>query len=194
MPLLSVTINLSADNLAARAFIDKLAGMVAQHDIPTGKVIWEVTETAVMYNVRESLTNLARLGLKGFGLAMDDYGIGYSSIQLFSRCPFTELKIDRTFVRGAAHRSNRRAVLESAIEMGRRLGVTTVAEGVESQSDWDLLCERGCDQAQGYLIAKPMPAQELPQWVRTNSERLAELNSRSIFPAVSSIHRYCPAG
>lgn len=175
MPALSISINLSADNLAARDFIDRLAGMAALHDIPAKSLIWEVTETAVMNNARESLANLARLGLKGFGLAMDDYGIGYSSIQLFSRCPFTELKIDRAFVRGAAHRANRRAVLESAIEMGRSLGVTTVAEGVESQSDWDLLCELGCDLAQGYLVGKPMPAQELPQWVRANRERLAAL-------------------
>lgn len=175
MPPLSVSINLSADNLAVREFIDRLAGMAAHHDLPARSLIWEVTETAVMNNVRESLANLARLGLKGFGLAMDDYGIGYSSIQLFSRCPFTELKIDRAFVRGAAHRANRRVVLESAIEMGRSLGVTTVAEGVESQSDWDLLCELGCDLAQGYLIGKPMPAQELPQWIRANRERLAAL-------------------
>lgn len=175
MPALSVSINLSADNLAARDFIDHLAGLAADHDIPARSLIWEVTETAVMGNVRESLANLARLGLKGFGLAMDDYGIGYSSIQLFSRCPFTELKIDRAFVRGAAHRANRRVVLESAIEMGRSLGVTTVAEGVENQADWDLLCELGCDLAQGYLIGKPMPAQELPQWVRANRERLAGL-------------------
>jgi EAL domain-containing protein (putative c-di-GMP-specific phosphodiesterase class I)/ActR/RegA family two-component response regulator len=188
MPAMTVSINLSADNLAARDFIDRLASLATDHDIPARSLIWEVTETAVMGNVRESLANLARLGLKGFGLAMDDYGIGYSSIQLFSRCPFTELKIDRAFVRGAVHRANRRAVLESAIDMGRSLGVTTVAEGVESQSDWDLLCELGCDLAQGYLIAKPMPAHELPQWVRTNRERLAGLagapQRRDLDPAI----------
>lgn len=173
---LSVSINLSADNLSARPFTDRLAEMAMHHDIPPRLLVWEVTETAVMTNASESLRNLARFGLKGFGLAMDDYGIGYSSIQLFSRCPFTELKIDRAFVRNASRRANRRAVLESAIEMGRRLGVTTVAEGVESHADWELLCTLGCDLAQGYLIAKPMPAEDFPQWMLANRTRLTALS------------------
>jgi EAL domain-containing protein (putative c-di-GMP-specific phosphodiesterase class I)/CheY-like chemotaxis protein len=167
MTALTASINLSADDLGDRVFIETLTELVAAYRIPFDRVIWEVTETMLMKNLSESLANLARLRLKGFGLAMDDYGIGYSSIQQFSRCPFTELKIDRTFVNDASRRPNRRAVLESAIEMGHRLDVRTVAEGVESYEDWDLLRALGCDLAQGYLIGRPMPASELWQWIMT---------------------------
>lgn len=173
MPALTLSLNLSADDLAEQAFIDRLTELVAQHGAVPASVIWEVTETMIMNS--QSLANLARLGLKGFGLSMDDYGIGYSSMQTLSRSPFTELKIDRIFVNGASERSNRRAILNSSLDMGRRLGVCTVAEGVETVEDWQLLAELGCDVAQGYLIAKPMPAGELVGWCRSQRARLRAL-------------------
>jgi len=171
----TVSINLSAENLADLTFVERLASLTHTYGIPPELLIWEVTETMVMSNLSQCLANLVRLRLKGFGLAMDDYGIGYSSPQQLSSCPFTELKIDRVFVDGAAERPNRRAVLESSIEMGHRLGAFTVAEGVESMSDWALLQTLGCDLAQGYLIAKPMPGGELPGWIADNHERLQTL-------------------
>ncbi|MDR7272482.1 EAL domain-containing protein (putative c-di-GMP-specific phosphodiesterase class I)/CheY-like chemotaxis protein [Pelomonas saccharophila] len=173
MPALTLSLNLSADDLAEQAFIDRLTELVAQHGAAPASVIWEVTETMIMNS--HSLANLARLGLKGFGLSMDDYGIGYSSMQTLSRSPFTELKIDRIFVNGASERSNRRAILNSSLDMGKRLGVCTVAEGVETVEDWKLLAELGCDVAQGYLIAKPMPANELIGWCRSQRGRLRAL-------------------
>lgn len=174
---MTVSINLSADILAERGFIEKLDNMVESYGIAPELVVWEITETMVMENLSRALANVARLRLKGYGLAMDDYGIGYSSIQQLSRCPFTELKIDRMFVDGAAQRPNRRVILESAIEMGQRLGVTTVAEGVEKQSDWTLLRELGCELAQGYMIARPMPAGEIASWIKNNRARLRMLSS-----------------
>ncbi len=173
MPALTLSLNLSADDLADLDFIERLTDLVAQHGAAPASVIWEVTETMIMNS--QSLGNLARLGLKGFGLSMDDYGIGYSSMQTLSRSPFTELKIDRIFVNGASERSNRRAILNSSLDMGRRLGVCTVAEGVETAEDWRLLAELGCDVAQGYLIARPMPAAELIGWCRSQRARLRAL-------------------
>lgn len=172
---ITVSINLSAENLADPAFIDRLVGLTNAHGVAPESLIWEVTETMVMSNLSQCLANLTRLRLKGFGLAMDDYGIGYSSMQQLSRCPFTELKIDRTFVDGASERPNRRAILESLIEMGHRLDTITVAEGVETLLDWALLQELGCDVAQGYLIAKPMAPAELPNWIAANRMRLQSL-------------------
>jgi EAL domain-containing protein (putative c-di-GMP-specific phosphodiesterase class I)/CheY-like chemotaxis protein len=166
---ITASINLSAENLADPAFIDRLVGLTNAYGIAPESLVWEVTETMVMSNLSQCLANLARLRLKGFGLAMDDYGIGFSSMQQLSRCPFTELKIDRSFVNGASERLNRRAILESLIEMGQRLGITTVAEGVETLPDWALLQELGCDIAQGYLIAKPMAPAELPNWIEAKS-------------------------
>ncbi len=173
MPNLSVSLNLSADDLADQRFVDRLMEVVLGQGVVPQSLTWEVTETMLMSS--QALANLARLGLRGFGLSMDDYGIGYSSMQTLSRSPFTELKIDRIFVDGAAERANRRAILVSSLDMGRRLGITTVAEGVETEADWRLLSELGYDIAQGYLLARPMPPDELVSWARANRARLRAL-------------------
>lgn len=173
--VLSASVNLSAQALVDSALADKLAEMLAAAQVPTRSLILEVTETTVMNHLAASIGNLARLRLKGFGLSMDDYGTGYSSMQQLSRCPFTELKIDRSFVHGAVTHPNRRVILESSIEMGRRLNVTTVAEGVETKEDWRLLKELGCELGQGYFAAKPMPAVELIDWYQANRQRLASI-------------------
>ena len=173
LPTLHMSINLSADDLAERGFMDRLVDMVRERQIEPARVIWEVTETMIMRST--AMSNLARLGLKGFGLSMDDYGVGYSSMQTLSRSPFTELKIDRLFVDNASERANRRAILVSSLDMGKRLGISTVAEGVERIEDWRLLRTLACDTAQGFMIARPMPAEELVSWTRSNRLRLKEL-------------------
>lgn len=175
LPPMTVSINLAADNLAERGFIDRLTALVLASGVAPSALVWEVTETSVMRQLSQSLTNLGRLRLMGFGLAMDDFGIGYSSMQQFARCPFTELKIDRAFVNGASQWPNRHVVLKSALELGQRLGVATVAEGVETVADWRLLRDLGCDMAQGYLLAKPMPAEDLVGWIRQDRRRLKAL-------------------
>ncbi|MBV6322839.1 EAL domain-containing response regulator [Duganella sp. HSC-15S17] len=175
LPSLTVSVNLSADNLAERGFIDRLTALVMASGVPPSALVWEVTETSVMRQLSQALTNMGRLRLMGFGLAMDDFGIGYSSMQQFARCPFTELKIDRAFVHGASQWPNRHVVLKSALDLGQSLGVATVAEGVETLADWQLLRQLGCDMAQGYLLAKPMPAEELVGWIRQDRRRLRAL-------------------
>jgi len=172
---ITAAINLSAEALLDLTLADKLAQMVQEAQVPPRMVILEVTETMVMKNLSASIGNLARMRLKGFGLSMDDYGIGYSSMQQLSRCPFTELKIDRAFVDGAVDHPNRRVILESSIQMGKRLNVTTVAEGVETEADWRLLKELGCEVGQGYFAGKPMPAGELIGWIKENRLRLTSL-------------------
>ena len=180
MPNFTLSLNLSAATLSDRDFMNRLAGLVEAHGVAPSSVIWEVTETVMMSHLAQSLGNLARMGLKGFGLAMDDYGIGFSSMQQLSRCPFTELKIDRAFVDGAALRPSRQVILESAIQMGQRLNVTLVAEGVESVADWRLLRKLGCDLAQGYLVARPMPGEELLHWIKSNRTRLKTLAAEAV--------------
>jgi len=118
---------------------------------------------------------LARLRLKGFRLSIDDYGTGFSSMQQLARIPFTELKIDRAFVHGAARRTNLRVILQSALDMSRQLGLVTVAEGIETLPDWQLVRDSGCGVGQGFLISRAMPAEELPAWVRSHEARLLEL-------------------
>jgi len=180
MPQLSLSINLSAVDLADQGFVGRLTDLVQHHDIAPQALVWEVTETMIMSS--EALANLARLGLKGFGLSMDDFGTGYSSMQTLSRSPFTEIKIDRVFVDGAAERANRRAILVSSLDVGRRLGIATVAEGVETVADWCLLRELGYDIAQGYLVARPMPVDEFVSWTRSNRARLRALAAGGATP------------
>ena len=103
--------------------------------------------------------------MKGFGLSIDDYGTGYSSMQQLTRIPFTELKIDQSFVRNASTQPSNRAMLESSLEMAAKLKIAAVAEGVETQADWDLLLELGCPLGQGYFIARPMQAAEFLRWL-----------------------------
>lgn len=167
----SVAINLPAKVLLDLSLVDKLEKMVQAPHIPPQRLILEVTETMLMNNLSVCIGNLARMRLKGFALSMDDYGIGYSSMQQLSRCPFTELKIDRAFVDGASNHPNRRVILESSIQMGKRLGVTTIAEGVEAEADWRLLKELGCEVAQGFFVSKPMPAEELILWIKNRKAR-----------------------
>ncbi|MBV8502096.1 MAG: EAL domain-containing response regulator [Paucibacter sp.] len=175
LPHLTMSINLSADDLADPGFAGELVVMVRERGLEPAQVIWEVTETMIMRST--AMANLARLGLKGFGLSMDDYGVGYSSMQTLSRSPFTELKIDRIFVDGASQRANRHAILQSSVDMGKRLKISTVAEGVEQVEDWKLVRSLDCDTAQGFLIARPMPAEELLSWVKGNRARMKELAS-----------------
>lgn len=163
---LSVSINLSLTSLEKPGFADQVIEYLAQRRIDAGCFIFEVTESVAMADVPHCLENLARLRMKGFGLSIDDYGTGYSSMQQLLRIPFTELKIDQSFVSGASDNEALISILGSSLELARKLNLQTVAEGVETEQDWDLLKELGCLHAQGYFIAKPMPGAEFPDWIR----------------------------
>jgi len=109
---------------------------------------------------------MTRLRLKGFGLSIDDFGTGFSSLDQLKKIPFTELKIDQSFVHQSSKNQASLAILESSIQLAKKLDIFSVAEGVEDQADWDLIEKLGCDVAQGYLIAKPMPAKDLIPWAK----------------------------
>jgi EAL domain-containing protein (putative c-di-GMP-specific phosphodiesterase class I)/AmiR/NasT family two-component response regulator len=163
---LNVSVNLSVKQLADPAIADAITWQVTSQGLEPRHMILEITESAAMTDVGRVLENLTRLRMKGFGLSIDDYGTGYSSMQQLTRIPFTELKIDQSFVMHAAHQESNRMILESSLEMARKLGITSVAEGAETQDDWNLLRECGCDLAQGFFIARPMEAAVFPDWVR----------------------------
>jgi len=101
------------------------------------------------------------------GLAIDDFGTGYSNLVQLQNIPFDELKLDRSFIQGAAWNPAARDILESSVELAKKLNMTVVAEGVETRADWDLVAALGCDLAQGYYIARPMPGAELPVWLKS---------------------------
>jgi EAL domain-containing protein (putative c-di-GMP-specific phosphodiesterase class I) len=163
----TVSINLSLKSLHDVTVADRLASLVEQQGLEAQHVIFEVTETAAASELGRALENLSRLRMKGFGLSIDDYGTGYSSMERLTRIPFTELKIDQTFVKSATTRPASLAALESSLEMAAKLGIEAVAEGVESGIEWDLVRRLGCPLAQGYFVARPMDASEFMTWVLT---------------------------
>jgi EAL domain-containing protein (putative c-di-GMP-specific phosphodiesterase class I) len=172
---IKVAVNLSPLSLEQPDFLQRILALVDRYELPADRIVVEITEGSVVAHKGNSLGMLSRLRLKGFGLSIDDYGTGFSSMQQLARIPFTELKVDRSFVDGAHERKNLRVILQSALDMAKRLELVTVAEGVETMEDWRLLQDFGCNIAQGYLIAKPMPANELPVWLKGHHRRLPEL-------------------
>ncbi len=153
---MTVSVNLSLASLSDTKLADELTRIVNATGLDPHHVILEITESAAMTSVAPALENLARLRMHGFGLSIDDYGTGFSSLQQLTRVPFTELKIDQGFVKDCTANPSSRTIVESSVEMARRLGIKSIAEGVESQQQWDLLKASGSDAAQGYFIGKPM--------------------------------------
>lgn len=151
-----LSINLSVNLLEDTDLADRITQIVRAGDIAPRDIILEVTETAAMSDVAHSLESLARLKMHGFCLSIDDYGTGFSNIQQVSRIAFDELKIDRSFVRGCADKKDLYTIVESSIGMAHKLKMKCVAEGIETQEDWDTLKFLNCDIAQGYFIARPM--------------------------------------
>lgn len=172
---LSMAVNLSPGLLDRPGLVNEITELVASHGLRTEQVVLEITEGSVVDCLGSALGVLARLRLKGLGLSIDDYGTGFSSLQQLARIPFTELKIDRSFVHGASRRDNLRVILQSALDLARQLGLTAVAEGIETLEDWHLVQACGCSIGQGYLVARPMPAPDFLPWLKTHQRRLPEL-------------------
>jgi EAL domain-containing protein (putative c-di-GMP-specific phosphodiesterase class I)/CheY-like chemotaxis protein len=159
-----LSLNLSALSLNDPELVGRLCESLDRFQVIPQLIIIEITESMLIGNWAQSLETLARLRLRGFGLSIDDFGTGYSSMHHLSHIPFTELKIDRSFVQEAEINPQMRVIIEATIDLARRLKLKTVAEGVERQEDWDFLSELGCDLCQGYLIARPMPGPALMDW------------------------------
>jgi EAL domain-containing protein (putative c-di-GMP-specific phosphodiesterase class I)/FixJ family two-component response regulator len=163
--LLRVAINLSMDNLTHLAFADDLVSAAASAGIAPEGIVLEVTESRLMKDVSATLEILTRLRLKRFSLSIDDFGTGHSSLIQLRDIPFNELKVDRSFVHGLATNATLNAIFNSNLSLAQQLNMKMVAEGVEDQADWDFLRSTDCDLAQGYFIAKPMPADEIHDWI-----------------------------
>ncbi len=174
---LQVAVNISMDNLASLDFPDRIESLLHELGVPASALMLEVTESRVMSDPLASLDILTRLRIKKISLSIDDFGTGHSSLRQLHDIPFNELKIDGSFVRGVSHDSYARTIVEASLNLAQQLGLKTVAEGVEQPEDWCFLREAGCDVAQGWLIARAMPAEHLSGWVETWQGRRAELNA-----------------
>lgn len=164
---LCVSVNLSVRSLADARFADRLVAALDGQDLAPRHIVFEITESAAIRgNVGAVLDNLSRLRMRGFGLSIDDFGTGYSSMEQLQRIAFTELKIDQSFVQGATRHPASMVILQSSLDIAGRLRLRTVAEGIETREQWDLLRGLGCDLAQGYFTAAPMAPEAVPGWVR----------------------------
>lgn len=164
---IKVAVNLSMADLSQVELPERVIQTVNQQGVPPEHFTLEITESRLMEDVRTPLDILIRMRLKRIRLSIDDFGTGFSNLAQLMNLPFTELKIDRKFVQGAAEDDAARAILESSVQLAKRLNMTIVAEGVETQADWDRIAAIGCDSAQGYLISPPMPASAVIPWLQT---------------------------
>jgi len=158
---LDVAINVSANNLWDIRLPDRLARHCEEFGIYPASLTLELTETSAMRNAVQMMDVLTRLRVKGFKLSIDDFGTGYSSLIQLRKMPFSELKIDLSFVMHMMRDKDCRIIVEVIIDLARKLGLTSVAEGVESELIWNTLLGLGCDRGQGYYLGRPMAADRI---------------------------------
>ena len=176
-----LSLNISARSLGNNALFDAILQCCREHGINPERIVLELTESSAMQDATTSLDTLTRLRLQGFQLSIDDFGTGYSSMVQLVRLPFTEIKVDKRFVMTAPTSEESRAVIRSVVELGRSLGLSTTAEGVEDQETLGYLDELECDLAQGYLISRPLAPDAVLDWfaareAQREERRLAALS------------------
>jgi diguanylate cyclase (GGDEF)-like protein len=162
----TIAVNLSAKNLQSGELIEQLGRMLSTTGIQPNRLVLEVTESAIMSDEPRAQEILRKLHAQGIEIAIDDFGTGYSSFANLRRLPVSEIKIDKSFVMGMSASNEDRIIVDSIIELGHKLGMHVVAEGVETQSAWKALVDLRCDLAQGYLLSRPLPPGDLLQWTR----------------------------
>lgn len=172
VPGITVAVNVSTYDLRDADFPQRLRAMLARRGVAAERLQIEITESGLLDNGADPITRLAAVRDMGVKIAIDDFGTGQSSLAYLQRLPAHELKIDRSFVAEADASAARRELLSSIVRLGHGLGLVVTAEGVETQGELDMLREAGCDLAQGYFIAKPMPVDDFIEFMRNaSSER-----------------------
>jgi len=176
---ITMSINYSAQVLCSLELPEILSETLNSSGLEPHHIIIEVTESSLAQDMSITLDILTRMRLKGFGLSIDDFGTGFSSLEQLKQIPFTELKIDRSFVHQASQNQSSLAILESSIALSKRLGIHCIAEGVETLEDWNLVKDLGCDYVQGYYTARPMPAGKFIEWAKEYGSKQRPQHSSS---------------
>lgn len=159
-----LAVNLSARNLIDELTLFDLRELIERHAFPPERLELEITESAFLVDPERALGVLRQMEAVGVKLAIDDFGTGFSSLSYLRQMPLHALKIDKSFVLRMSESSADRAIVNSTINLAHNLGLTVVAEGIETEAAASALQAMGCDQGQGYWIARPMPAEDIPQW------------------------------
>ncbi len=161
---LTLSVNLSTRDLLDPELPRKFDALLVKHRAPAESICLEITESAIMDDPKQALATLDRLSALGFLLSIDDFGTGYSSLAYLKRLPVDELKIDRSFVMNMESDPDDAKIVRSTIDLAHNMGLTVVAEGIETAKTWDMLRELNCDTAQGFHMGKPMPVEEFKTW------------------------------
>ena len=156
-----VAVNLSARQFASDTLVDDIVEAMALYEVAPGELEVELTESVLMADPERANEVLRRLHGLGVRIAIDDFGTGYSSLSYLKRFPAQTVKIDRSFISGLPADGDDLAIAEAVIAMAHSLGLSVVAEGVETEAQLSALRDLGCDEAQGFLLGRPMPAAEL---------------------------------
>ncbi len=166
---LRISLNATIRTLQNLTFPDTLLKLAREHHLSADQIVIEVTESGLALEPSRALDVVTRLRMKGFQLSIDDFGAGYATMRQVQNVPATELKIDRGIVEKMHVNLSDRVMVEKIVEMGHELGMTVVAEGVATRQQLELLKHSECDQVQGFLFSRPLPAGELITWLRAHN-------------------------
>lgn len=184
-----LSLNLSALDLEDDELLKFIEALNLNQPEASKHLMLEITESAAMRDPEQALTVLNALSFMGFQIAIDDFGTGYSSLAYLKRFPVTELKIDRSLVQGADRDTDSQIILESTIEMGHVMGLLVTTEGIETESEYELVKKLGCDYIQGFWLARPMPYDEFRlKYLVGNHTDLPKGADTQIQPGISSAH------
>lgn len=162
---LNMAFNLQAAQLVDDALAPRIRALLARYGVSGASLTFELTESGLLQAPQTSIKNLVRLRMMGCGLAIDDFGAGFSSLQRLCALPFTEIKLDAEFVRGLGHEPRCQVAISSTLALGKALGMSVVVEGIETQEQRQHLLRLDCATGQGYLCARPMNGGQLLHWL-----------------------------
>ncbi len=162
---MTMAVNITASTLLDLSLPDQISDICKKNNVPADTLILEVTETEAMRDVTRTMDVLLRMRLRNIGVSIDDFGTGHSSLRELQRMPFSELKIDKSFVTDAPNSKDCEVIVNSVINLGHNLGLKVIAEGIEDERTWNMLRDKGCDFAQGYYMGHPMTAANLRPWM-----------------------------
>ncbi|AIN58271.1 putative bifunctional diguanylate cyclase/phosphodiesterase [Pseudomonas soli] len=166
-----LAINVAALQIERSDYVTSLASALERHGLPANLLEVEITESLLMESQQQACAVLAQLQAMGVATAVDDFGTGYSSLAYLRALPIDHLKIDRAFIKDLPGDDDAVAIARAIIDLGHALGFRITAEGIETQEQYDFLRHAGCDQGQGFLLGRPMPAEALRGWLAENHER-----------------------
>jgi EAL domain-containing protein (putative c-di-GMP-specific phosphodiesterase class I) len=162
----TIAVNVSTRQLESDRIMTDIETALLASGLPSSALMLEVTETALMRNTEETASRLTAIKELGVQIAIDDFGTGYSSLAHLQRLPVDVLKIDRSFISGLHEKPEGKTLVQTLVQLGKALSIETCAEGIEEESELELLRTTECDSAQGYLFAKPLPAGDVETYLR----------------------------